>query len=154
MLDRERGGDGQAREAVEVGAYEPLLRPVTADRDGADELLADHQRVADHSQGGPLRIRLDDVGIPLRPGLIVVDESARARGGGDAEGARIGLQRAADLALGKPVPGPDHERVPLPVGQRDGGVVSAEELGRLPRDDGQPLLQTDRHEDLLHDIAE
>ena len=83
VLDGERGGDGQAREAVEVGAYEPLLRPMTADRDGADELVADHQRVADHGQGRPLRIRLDDVGIPLRPGLVVVDEGARARGGGD-----------------------------------------------------------------------
>ena len=127
---------------------------VTADRDGADELVADHQRVADHGQGGPLRIRLHDVGIPLRPGLVVVDENARARGGGEAERARIGLQLAADLALGQPVPGPDHERVALPVAQRDGGAVGAEELGRLPRDDGQPLLQTDRHEDLLHDIAE
>ena len=125
-----------------------------ADRDGTDDLVADHQGVADHGQVRPPRIRLYDVRIPLRPGLVVVDEGARARGGGEAEDARIGPQLAADLALGKPVPGPDHERVPLPVAQRDRGAVGAEELGRLPRDDGQPLLQTDRNEDLLHDIAQ
>ena len=147
---------GTARLARRSRSARTNRRPCvwTADRDGTDELVANHQGVADHGQVRPPRIRLYDVRIPLRPGLVVVDEGTRARGGGEAEDARIGPQLAADLALGKPGarPGPRARPAPRRAARSRRG---RRRRARPPsRDDGQPLLQTDRHEDLLHDSAQ
>src|SRR6266545_6765679 len=154
VLDGKRGRDGETGELLHVRGREPPVPTVQADRQGPDRLVADHERARDGRLSGLAGICGDDVRLTLAPPRVIIDHDRPRLAHRDRAGPALRSEHAPHLALRKLEAGPNHQLPAALVPKRNHRPVGVEELGRLARDEIEPLVEGERNQDLLDNLAE
>jgi hypothetical protein len=155
VLDGKRGGRRQRRQPVQVlGDEAALILPEVGDRQRADDFPAAHQRIGDGRPKQVAALRREHAAHATRPRGVVVDQHALALRRREPQRPLAHLEELPELTHDEPVTRAD-DQVILAFGpQADQGEVGIEQLRRLAGDQVQPLLEGERHEDLLDDFAD